>query len=132
MLRQTLRSFDSRMTMTYLCRAADETVLRDHFSARDSPNHQSIIRLRESSEFESREAKGRTFHNRELACDPAPNLKIAQTATSKVNIKIFVWLVTQCPLRPVRKAHAPNQILSQQIMFKLKAHETSFFLRLPL
>ena len=45
------------MTMTHQCRAAEETVLRDHFSERDSPNHQSVIRLRENSEFESREAK---------------------------------------------------------------------------
>ena len=61
MLRQTLRSFESLMTMTYHCRAAEETILRDHLSERDSPNHQSPgqsgIRLRENSEFESREAK---------------------------------------------------------------------------
>lgn len=42
MLRQTLRSFESLMTMTYHCRAAGETVLRDHLNERDSPNHQSI------------------------------------------------------------------------------------------
>ena len=45
------------MTMTYHCPAAEETVLRDHLSERDSPNHQSGIRLRENSEFESREVK---------------------------------------------------------------------------
>jgi len=96
MLRQTLRSFESLMTMTHLCWAAGETVLRDHLSERDSPNHQSIIRLREGSQFEIKEEKGRAFQNRELSCNPVLNLTIAHTATTK-NIKRFVWLVTQCP-----------------------------------
>lgn len=135
MLRQTLRSFESLMTMTHPLPGSWGNSVAWLFSS-----SVTVQIINPTSGCEKtlwiKRGEGRAFQNRELACNPALNLTIAHTATTKKYQNSFGSSRNLCVLfgRLCTPGSAPNQTVSpfvpEQIMSKLKAHETYSFLAL--